>query len=372
MKRDLIVFGEDWGGLPSSTQHLIKRLMPNYRVIWINSIGLRQPRICWRDLKRACIKLLSLFKSSPKTMVSEEGSSPLILKPITIPAPAHPVTRKLACWLLKLQLKPVFTRLGIDQPVVWTSLPTAVDFCDTLKPEHLIYYCGDDFSALAGVDHQTVARHEARLIEHADLILAASPTLASRFPSHKTQLLPHGVDLSLFTSPASRADDLPHDGKPVAGFYGSLSSWLDYDLLYRVASHMPDWHFVFIGKQECDIGAIRSLPNVHLLGPKPHAELSRYSQHWQVSLLPFRDTPQIRACNPLKLLEYLAAGQPVLSTCFPAAQAMSAQLHLVRDTGEMIRTLQLLRHPEQQPKPDLNNHSWDARAAQLKVMMERL
>lgn len=29
---DLIVFGEDFGGLPSSTQHLIKRLAQNRKI----------------------------------------------------------------------------------------------------------------------------------------------------------------------------------------------------------------------------------------------------------------------------------------------------------------------------------------------------
>ncbi len=40
--RDLIVFGEDFGGLPSSTQHIVARLSKTRRVIWINSIGLRK------------------------------------------------------------------------------------------------------------------------------------------------------------------------------------------------------------------------------------------------------------------------------------------------------------------------------------------
>ena len=43
-KPQLVVLGEDWGQHPSSTQHLIKRLLPDYQVLWVNSIGLRRPR----------------------------------------------------------------------------------------------------------------------------------------------------------------------------------------------------------------------------------------------------------------------------------------------------------------------------------------
>ncbi len=57
MKPDLIVFGEDWGGLPSSTQHLIKQLSLTRKVVWVNSIGLRQPRFSIHDIKRVWRKL---------------------------------------------------------------------------------------------------------------------------------------------------------------------------------------------------------------------------------------------------------------------------------------------------------------------------
>lgn len=62
MQRDLIVFGEDWGKLPSSTQHLIKHLQKTRKVLWVNSIGLRQPTLTWRDVKRVFEKLLAKQK----------------------------------------------------------------------------------------------------------------------------------------------------------------------------------------------------------------------------------------------------------------------------------------------------------------------
>ena len=37
MKTDLVVFGEDWGGLPSSTQHLMRHLAGERRILWVNA-----------------------------------------------------------------------------------------------------------------------------------------------------------------------------------------------------------------------------------------------------------------------------------------------------------------------------------------------
>ncbi len=47
---DIVVFGEDFGGLPSSTQHIVKRLATSHRILWVNSIGLRQPRLTAKDM----------------------------------------------------------------------------------------------------------------------------------------------------------------------------------------------------------------------------------------------------------------------------------------------------------------------------------
>ncbi len=59
---DLVVFGEDWGGHPSSTQHLVRRLSGQRRVVWVNSIGLRRPRLDRADLARLGRKLLALVR----------------------------------------------------------------------------------------------------------------------------------------------------------------------------------------------------------------------------------------------------------------------------------------------------------------------
>jgi glycosyltransferase involved in cell wall biosynthesis len=218
---------------------------------------------------------------------------------------------------------------------LWLSLPSAVDAVGTLGESALVYYCGDDFGALAGVDHAAARAFEAELADRADLILAASPALAARFPATRTHLLEHGVDFDLFAAPAPRAADLPDDG-PTAGFYGALAPWIDIDLLARTARLLPHWRFVLIGPVRTDVSALAALPNIRLLGARPHAALPGYAQHWTAGLIPFRDTPQIRACNPLKLREYLAAGRPVVATGFPALAAYREHVHIA-GTAEAFR-----------------------------------
>ena len=254
------------------------------------------------------------------------------------------------------------------RPILWASLPTALPAVGELGEKAVVYYCGDDFSALAGVDHGPVLEMEQRLVEKADLILAASPTLAARFPSNKTKFLPHGADIDLFATPTPRAVDLPMD-RPVAGFYGSLSGWIDVALLGRVAQSLPDWWVVLIGDVRTDVSAIARLDNVRLLGPRPHDALPSYSQHWTASLLPFRDCPQITACNPLKLREYLAAGRPVVSTPFPALAPYGGVVMQAESAGAFVGCLRQSLDDDARNvsarRAAIAGETWEARAAMV-------
>lgn len=390
MARDLVVFGEDWGALPSSTQHLIGHLAQQRKVIWVNSIGLRRPRLNYQDLRRAWKKLSACSKKRPvysENLASRsEVTTPAypvsqhfqLIQPRTLPAPRSALARNIATRLLSQQLYPVIDRAALDRPIIWTSLPTAVDVAAQLKTQlpgaSLVYYCGDDFSALAGVDHQTVCKRQQELAVQADLIVTASESLYYRFSPTKCRLLNHGVDLELFTKPASRAADLPDDGRPIAGFYGSLNSWIDFKLLQRVITQLPNWHFVFVGRVTAAATKLKNLGNVHLLGERPHQQLPQYSQHWQAALLPFVDNPQIRACNPLKLREYLAAGRPIVSTPFPALTPYLSWLKVVNDPQSMVTSLRQCAAStiDIQRAESVKQESWAKKSEQLDSWLEAL
>ena len=61
-----------------------------------------------------------------------------------------------------------------------------------------------------------------------------------------------------------------------------------------------------------------ALPNVHFLGRKPYDEVARYMAAMDVLIMPWNHSEWIKACNPIKLKEYLAVGRPVVTTDFPA------------------------------------------------------
>ncbi|PSW11958.1 glycosyltransferase family 1 protein [Photobacterium rosenbergii] len=379
---EFLVFGEDWGRHPSSSQHLLQEIGEHYEVHWVNSIGLRQPSLNFKDLLRIGEKLMAAGKADTSCQPAQESPEATsmtkptsIIKPLVWPMAQHPLARQLNSLLLKRQVSAKHS-----QRVVWAALPSAVDYLDICDSDLVIYYCGDDFSALAGVDHQLAADAERRLVARADIIFACSHALHAKFPADKTVLLPHGVHLSQFANATTCPVDIAPD-KPSIGFYGSLNNWLDQSLIVRLAKARPNINFYFIGREDSDIASLRQHPNITLLPAKPHHQLPQYLQHWTMAILPFVDNEQIRACNPLKMREYLAAGCPVISSPFPATAPYRDLITTASSEAEWLATIDHYCQWTPQQRSNhaelaylaVSNESWSFRATQaIDVIKQKL
>ena len=356
--RPLIVFGEDWGAHPSSTQHIVKVLGQTRPVIWLNSIGLRKPRFTLHDLVRVFNKIKSFVvnqSNNKRKLVKEvDNSGFIIINPLVIPCADSWFSIRLSKIILKWQLKLACDKLEITNPIIWSSLPTSVDYLELFDNAPCVYYCGDDFNSLAGVDHQFVSQKETELISKSSYIFTASEKMLNRFPRGKVVNIPHGVNFSLFSEPTKfPPSDLPQ-GKPIAGFYGSISTWLDQDLLVQTIVALPHWHFVFIGKIDCNIDRLLQFSNVYFLGVKAHNDLPNYIQNWNVAMLPFVNNKQIQMCNPLKLREYLASGTPVVTTDFNALKGYRKHLQIANQIKPFYQAI-LLANAEVTPSINFDN-----------------
>lgn len=376
MKLDLIVFGEDWGGHPTSTQHIVGRLAAERRVLWINSIGMRSPRLTAGDLGRVVSKVRSAAGMGPPRppTASPPPAGIEVMSAAAISWPSSRLAQAVNRRLLANSIRPRIAAAGLRRPILWTSLPTALPAVGQLGESAVVYYCGDDFGALAGVDHAPVMAMEKELVRRADLIVVVSETLRDRMPREKTILVPHGVDAALFGKPVARPADLP-SGRPIAGFYGLISDWIDLERLVDAARAMPDWLLVLIGETKVDASALLAEPNVLFLGRRPHHELPGYVQHWTVSMLPFRDNEQIRASNPLKLREYLAAGTPIVSADFPSLAPYRHLVEVVPAQGEFAPAILVAAGDtarREVRQAIVAAETWDARASQISDALDGL
>jgi glycosyltransferase involved in cell wall biosynthesis len=342
----------------------MRLLARDNRVLWVNSIGYRTPTVSKADASRALKKLLAVT-----IQVREVESNIFVLSPLAIPAYGKPSVRALNRRLLRYQVKRAMRQLGFKKPMNWVFNPPAAVIAGTLDEDQIIYYCVDEYTAFSGVSGQSMAEFENQLLRQADLAIVTSDRLlqSRRKINANTVLVRHGVDFTHFRRALDSETLVPADildlPKPVIGFFGLIADWVDVDLMAEVAKHFSAGSMVILGKATTDISVLQSLPNVHVLGRKPYADLPAYCKGFDVALMPFRINELTLNSNPLKVREYLAAGLPVVSSPIPEVEVLG----LCRIANGAVETIAEIEAALLDPGPSLarsdavSGESWESR-----------
>ncbi len=116
-----------------------------------------------------------------------------------------------------------------------------------------------------------------------------------------------------------------------------------------------------------------TLPNVRFLGRKPYDEIADYMAAMDVLIMPWNDSDWIKACNPIKLKEYLAVGRPVVTTDFPALEGYRDLVRVAntpRAFADAIRKALSEPYNAEKARARIASEGWDAKAAYLEEHLE--
>ena len=199
----------------------------------------------------------------------------------------------------------------------------------------VVYDWIDDLSVFPYDQGWLKALH-GRAVRESEVVAAVARTLHAELITTRPDALylPNAVDAAHFSrapepNPANRDKDFARilaAGKPIAGYYGALAHWFDYDLLGQVARLREDWNFVLIGPDldgSLRPSGITELANLHWTGPRDYSQLPGYLHRFDVAMIPFKINEITIATSPLKLFEYFAGGRGVVTTPMPECVAFA-------------------------------------------------
>jgi teichuronic acid biosynthesis glycosyltransferase TuaH len=229
---------------------------------------------------------------------------------------------------------------------------------------------------LMGLSRRYIAGILRRNFLEADIVTAVTPHLVSTLhdmnPRVHIELLPNGCDIEK-SSPVT-----PTQSRwPAVALMGQLNERLDFDLLGKIADTGVAMHVIGPRRDRDAVTAGRlsrflARQNVTWFGEVPPTEVSRLLRRATVGITPYLASDFNRASFPLKTLEYLAAGLPVVATDSPAVRWLDTGLIRIGRTAQefVSLTVQLSRRPVSEEQCRQNQafarlHSWGARAAQL-------
>ncbi len=252
---------------------------------------------------------------------------------------------------------------SLDQPrplALAISYPHYLYLRDLLQPALLLYYNMDDYAFYWTSRRESIQRLERRAVGEADLSIFCAQIraqeLAEAVPKAADRIihLPHGAPSAAIGSapqhrPAEAPDDIAHLPRPLLGFVGTLEDRLDWNLVAQVAREIPGGSVILIGREpepdpkEAWYARYREailLPNVHRLGWKTQAEITRYNASFDVCLIPYlTDHPFNRVACPTKVMDYMATSRPVVSTALPECRLYSHLFEIAESPREFVGSI---------------------------------
>lgn len=313
----------DWNHpLWTNKQHValcLARL--GHRVLYVDSLGLRGVRGKSSDLRRI-LRRLRCGLRVPRPVEPNLW----VWSPMVFPGTRGPVLTAINRFLLHIGLTWARRFLRLRNDWLWTYNPRTLAYLDISSFKRVIYHCVDHIQSQPGMDSKDLDHWEKLLCRHASIVFVTSHALEDslRPVNPHTHFFPNVADHTHFAAALDPTIVAPAEleliPRPRIGFIGAISAYkLDLELLEELAASHPHWSIVLIGPvgegdPDTDITALRRLPNVHFVGPRPYGELPLWLSGIDVAILPLHRNAYTEAMFPMKFFEYLAAGRAVVAS----------------------------------------------------------
>ena len=366
--------GEDWWNHNRGhyDMQMMRELSSMVPVLYVNSIGMRLPALKEGAvlLKRLARKISSLRRG---VVTIRDGFT--VLSPLTVPGLLE---KAVSHSVLPAQVRRAAQRLGISKPLAWVACPPAVNLLNKLNPVGLVYQRTDRFEEYPNVDSTTIKDYDSRLKAEADLTLYCSGLLFDEEASYcrSPLFVDHGVDYEVFAeagrSTGEEPGDVRHLPHPRIVYVGNLESHrVDPKLILDVASNLPNYRFLLVGPSALPEGWCM-LPNVTLLGQRPYEEVPKYMAAADVLIMPWQQNEWIKACNPVKLKEYLAVGRTVVTTPFDELRRYEGLVRIATDANSFAEAIRSAVTSPDDPERLRNRVREETWAAKCGTVLEEL
>lgn len=300
-----------WSGAWQRNQHTMYGLSKRHKVLYCHPVV-----VCGDSLD---------FLSEDGSRRRDGHGNPdlVVVEPLIIRGEwTLPLIRTINKIILLAAINEKMAQMNIGPRILWFYSPLNEYLAGSLDELLTVYDIQDEYSEYLGRSEQ-IREKERGLLAKVDLVFTGTYALYEdkRKYNENIHFVPCGVDVAHFKKARNGNPSLPEDIKrvehPIVGYFGRVCGRMDTELLACMAKSHPEWSIVLIGEVIENDFPLEKRPNILLLGQKNYADLPQYVQAFDVCMIPFRLNELTLKVNPTKLLEYMAAGKPVVSTAIP-------------------------------------------------------
>ena len=260
--------------------------------------------------------------------------------------------------------------------IIWIPYPEFYRYIPSSYNGFIVYDCMDDYLEMttSKANYNGLMTCETDLLKRADIVFVSSKYLMEKIlekaPTSNIFLVRNGV----------MADEILPVKNPVCkdsykiGYFGTISFWMDFKSLEIAASKLSNITFEIVGPNEANYlgnDAVKTKP------PIPHDELSSFALNCDCLIMPFIVTDLVKAVDPVKLYEYIAFGNCIVSVYYPELDHFSDFVYFYQTPDELVVLLQALssdgfppKYTGNQQSAFLSNNTWNSRLNTVKQVIK--
>ncbi len=331
MKKWILCTGPDWyrPSVTSTRQIAYQFQKHGHKVLWVNPVAFKSASVNSSTKKSRNKKILNKLVTHLR-FFSRPQPGFYVLVPLYLPA-FSPRWKKINYKLISTQVRFISWLLGINfrKTILWISGSFTLSSILNLPFKTKVYQAADLISEFRTDDTallNQLREQEKHLCDSVDHLFASSPNIRQKLEDlsgRNVHLLTHGVNFNHFNKPHTLHPAMlaiKEKGLPIAGYYGTLSDANDQEVFRALAVH--GFSVVIIGNVLGDYSTLQGVKNINFIGPIPFDQLPSYAQGFDVCLLNWIMANWIVNSFPVKTLEYLAMGKPIISCPIPVVMEL--------------------------------------------------
>lgn len=327
MKRILYISNVPWTWTKQRPQFLAEELSKKYQVTYVQESAIKN-----EDGNITTVALKHLWH---------------------IPFARFRVIRTLNNYLYRIQLN----KLCREADIIWFTSPKVYEWIAPkfFNQKKTVYDCMDDMIELYPSDKK-MGSNERELYHEASIVLASSSHLSEklkqRYGQREILIVNNAISANFDTNNSglpAEYDKFYDKDKTILTYVGSISSWMDFDLLKAIHERFPQITINLWGPPHSV-----TLPDnggFNLCGTVEHKYVSNILASSGILIMPFVVNELIESVNPVKLYEYIYSGKPCLAPKYGESMQFKEYVNLYESHEECLSQIERVIKGDLKQKP---------------------
>lgn len=256
--------------------------------------------------------------------------------------------------------------------------PLSYKFLENFKGK-IIYDCMDNYAAMQSCDTEMklVKKYEDKVLSKAAIIFASSLKLKEyidlRCPHAKTILVRNGYNHC--TDYALKIPEIKALYK--LGYIGTVSSWLDFELIEHCLSRFNNIEIHLIGPVHGYAGT--RIKGLIFEGVVEHEKIFETIARYDCLIMPFIVNDIVLSVDPVKLYEYIDFGKCIISVYYEEIERFKDFVYFYKTQEEFYDLIDKLcrqgfppKYSSEQRLDFLRQNSWAIRGKIINESLEHI